>query len=97
MSAEPLRTLDTVELVRQLPGELTVGSGKRSRRLAALLTQAASEFEMVDSAVSVSEADCLALLRKKHMLLQSGTPTEIGAQTPRPRAPAERFDLLPAV
>ena len=89
VSASPLGFgLDTVELVRQLPDSMGHGVGKLRHSLVGLLRQAANERELTNDAVAAGQADCMALLRERHRLLQLGLPQL------RPQPEAERAHPL---
>lgn len=70
VSEEPLRTLDTLALVQQLPESTEIPM--LPQRLASLLAQAGAKVELLRSAVDVAHADHAALLRERHRLVQRG-------------------------
>ena len=91
MSEEPLRTLDTLTLVQQLPQSTEIRD--LPQYLAALLAQANAKLELTRAALNVAHADHAALLRERHRLVQLGTPIsvdELMRQRSAPPAPPAR-------
>lgn len=105
VSAEPLRTLDTLALVQQLPEAPEIPL--LPQRLAAILSQAGAKLELTRAALDVAHADCGTLLRERHQLMQRGMtvlpPSDASADGAAPvggrkRASSQpRFDLLPGL
>lgn len=88
VSEEPLRTLDTLTLVQQLPQSTEIRD--LPQYLAALLAQANAKLELTRAALNVAHADHAALLRERHRLVQLGTPIsvdELMRQRSAPPAP----------
>jgi hypothetical protein len=101
VAAEPIRSLDTVELVRRLPPDLPFGGASLHAGSATrLLEQAVSEVHITSAAVTVGEADCMRLLRERHELLQR--PKLVASQPHTnesdhvPAIPHANTDTLPA-
>lgn len=71
VAADPLRTLDTLALVRQLPDGVSFPG--LPTQLTALLVQADAQFSLARSALGAAHADRASLLRERHRLVQRGT------------------------
>ena len=73
VSKEPLRTLDTLTLVRELPDGIDTAT--LPRHLAGLIKQAGAQLELTRASLDVAHADRVALLRERHRLMQAPLTT----------------------